>query len=69
MTTFYRCRDGDVLDAVCFDFYGTLESHVVEQVLAANIGLAGRGVFLPAGLQIVLPDIDLTSDDGVKLWD
>ncbi len=43
----------------------------VEKVLRANPGLAAYPLTLPAGLAILLPDLDTVSADNasVKLWD
>ena len=43
----------------------------VERVLLANPGLSAYPLVLPAGLNILLPDLDAgeVSDDAVKLWD
>lgn len=54
MTT-YRTKQGDVLDAVVWQFYGRQNSRFVEIVLEANRGLADHGPELPAGLTITLP--------------
>lgn len=68
MATVYRTRDGDVLDAICFAHYGT--EQVVIQVLDANTGLADVGVSYSAGVDIILPDIELPKDEPeVGLWD
>lgn len=49
----YQCKQGDVLDAVCYRHYGT-EVGTTEAVLKANFGLANY-VVLPVGLVILLP--------------
>ena len=43
----------------------------VEKVLQANPGLAAYPLVLPAGLNVLLPDLDAISADNasVKLWD
>lgn len=65
----YRTREGDVLDAVCWQHYGR-ESAVVA-VLEANPGLAGRGPVLPAGLVIDLPPLpeQEPGEGATRLWD
>lgn len=50
----YRTRDGDMIDAICMDHYGSQD--MVVQVYEANPGLAERGPVLPLGLVISLPD-------------
>lgn len=70
MTTIYQCKDGDTVDFVAWKFYGGTDNRVVEQVLEANPGLADKGAILPAGLEIILPEIAKpTTQAGVKLWD
>lgn len=69
MTT-YITSQGDTVEYIAWKFYGTQASKVVEQVLAANAGLADRGPVLPANVTITLPAIDTKAAAvGVKLWD
>lgn len=67
----YRTRDGDVLDAICWAYYGRVD--VVPAVLEANRDLARLGPVLPAGVLIELPALaqsDSVSDTpSVHLWD
>ena len=65
-----RANQGDTLDDVCWRHYGR-SSGVVEAVLAANPGLAGRGPILPMGTLIELPDVapQPTTSRTVNLWD
>ena len=44
---------------------------IVEQVLIANPKLASRGPLLPAGVEIVLPELESSVEDTqvVQLWD
>lgn len=63
----YRTQQGDVLDKICFDYYG--REDVVEFVLESNPGLADQGVSLPAGLLIILPDVVEPEQSVVRLWD
>lgn len=68
--TEYRCKQGDVLDAVCFAHYGT--ENMVEAIMNHNNGLAGIGTHLPLGLLIRLPVVTQTSvriTQTVSLWD
>jgi phage tail protein X len=70
MADTYLTSAGDMLDAICAQYYGATTNRVVEQVLEANAGLADYGPTLPAGLQIALPDIaQPAQQEGVKLWD
>ncbi len=69
MTTTYRTKRDDVLDWVCWRFYGTTIG-TVEAVLGANRGLADHGPMLPANLLIVMPDITTPATaQTVRLWD
>ena len=66
----YSTSEGDVVDYVVWKHYGTTDRQVVEQVLDANLGLSDLGPVLPAGVIIILPDIDTTQKArGIKLWD
>ena len=59
-----------MLDELCFRQYG--RENAVTAVLEANPGLAGLGSVLDAGVVIVFPDLDDTSEantESVKLWD
>lgn len=62
-------RDGDMLDAVCKRHYG--RESAVPLVLSANPHLAGQPAILPAGLEIILPDIPETPEADppeIRLW-
>lgn len=65
----YTTRLHDVLDKVCKKIYGTEQA--VHAVLIANPGLADQGEFLPAGLVIKLPDVQIApvAAPQIKLWD
>lgn len=66
----YITSEGELLDQIAFNYYGSTSNRVVEQVLEANAGLADYGPVLPAGLSIALPVIQQpTETKGVKLWD
>lgn len=70
MTTVYITKDGDVVDWVAWSYYGTQDNRTAELVYEANPGLADRGAVLPAGIEIILPDITPpTTTQGVRLWD
>ena len=56
--TVLRSVDGDVLDGVVWRHYGRVAGGV-EQVLAANPGLAALGPVLPPGTRIELPELRL----------
>ncbi|RKT81310.1 phage tail protein X [Rahnella aquatilis] len=62
-------EQGDTVDSLCWRYYGRTES-VVEQVYAANVGLAAAGAILPHGYAVELPDISLPAvSETVSLWD
>ncbi len=54
----YRTKDGDVLDAICYKYYGK-QSPAVEYVLAwpANAHLADLGAVYESGVLIELPEL------------
>jgi len=60
---------GDTVDEICWQHYGKTQG-VTEQVYEANPGLCDRGVRLPAGLRIYLPEVAQSSTkEVVQLWD
>lgn len=66
----YITRDGDTADYIAWKFYGFQDKQTVEQVLAANPGLADRGPILPPGVAVELPTLATpTVTPGLKLWD
>ncbi|MBC3948251.1 tail protein X [Pseudomonas folii] len=68
MATTCRTSDGDVLDVICQHYYGHLIG-TVEKVLDANQGLSDEPQPFRAGLIITLPDIEVSTDTAVTLWD
>lgn len=61
---------GDTVDHICWRHYGATANQVVEQVLAANPGLADLGPLLPAGIEVRLPAIIQPGQSkGLRLWD
>jgi phage tail protein X len=59
-----------MVDAIAAQYYGGTAAGQVEQVLAANPGLADYGPLLPRGVAITLPAIEAPkTTGGVKLWD
>jgi phage tail protein X len=68
MATTCRTSDGDLLDTLCYDFYGHLNGSV-EAVLDANQGLADEAQPFRSGVLIRLPDLLDPSDGTVMLWD
>jgi phage tail protein X len=68
MSAQYQTKAGDMLDAICWKFYGSSESGILEAVYAANQNLSFRGEVLPAGLIITLPDIATTQTQALSLF-
>ena len=65
----YQTRQGDSLDYICWKHYGR-QSGAVEQVLAANPGLAGLGVIYPENVTIVLPELAVVKTEStINIWD
>lgn len=65
----YTTKDGDVLDNICYIYYGHLTG-TVEKVMQANYRLSQYGPILPAGVKIVLPKIKIkSSKDIVRMWE
>jgi len=61
--------DGDMLDAICKRRYG--RESIVPLVLSANPHLAKQPAVLPAGLEIVLPDVPempAMNPPEIRLW-
>lgn len=67
MATTCRTSDGDLLDTLCQQYYGHL-SGSVEAVLDANQGLADEPQPFRAGVQILLPDLLIQTDEVIQLW-
>ncbi|MDF0501435.1 tail protein X [Burkholderia cenocepacia] len=62
-----RTCDGDVLDTLCYRYYGTLQG-TVEAVYDANPGLANQQQPFAAGVEILMPDLDAPRVESVQLW-
>ena len=60
----------DTVDAICWREYGR-SSGIVEKVLEVNPRLAELGVFLPMGIEVILPDIEAPQQikQTIQLWD
>jgi phage tail protein X len=64
----YVTKDGDVLDAICFQYYGSTTG-IVEKVLEANRHIADIGAIFEAGVKITLPDLNQEeATESIKLW-
>lgn len=66
--TRYQTKDGDVLDLICQNHYGNVDA-ALDAVLVANPGLSSNGPVLPAGILILLPDLDVSEVTPICLWD
>ncbi len=53
----YRSTRGDVVDLVCYDYYGR-SNGTTEAVFEANRWLSSYGPFLPGDVYILLPKLD-----------
>lgn len=62
-----RTSDGDVLDEICYAYYGTVLG-MTEAVYSANPGLAAYVQPFASGIVITLPDVDTPRDESVQLW-
>lgn len=65
----YTCKQDDVLDLICFEYYGN--ESIVATVLSHNPSLADQGTHLPQGLVIELPNVQMADpvEPQIKLWD
>ena len=73
MARTHTTKTGEMLDLICFRYYGGRQAGAVEAVLEANhlIRLSLQGPVLPPGLVITLPDLPTAAarPATVKLWD
>lgn len=70
--TEYLTKEGDTADLIAWKIYGRQDGRVVEELIDANPGLADLGPELPAGMTVLVPDVDETTaaaSNAVKLWD
>ena len=59
---------GEMLDAITHKHYkGRIGA--TEAVLDANVGLSKMGPVLPAGIEIILPDLPEVKPQVITLWD
>lgn len=58
------------LDLLVAELMGTTADGAVEALLAANPGLAAVGPFVPAGREIVVPEMPATETTGYpRVWE
>jgi|TARA_Y100000389_G_scaffold179538_1_gene193674 phage tail protein X len=68
MSIIYTTRDGDILDRICQNYYGST-TKIVERVLEANPHLSELDAVFDAGVKITLPEITIQKESEiVKLW-
>ena len=67
--TEYVTRDGDILDQICHEFYGSAGKYI-ELVLESNPRLSEKGPVFPSGVLIKLPDKNLIENTSsiIRLW-
>lgn len=66
---YYLSEEGDTLDRIVWKHYGRQSGGLVEQVLAANRGVAALGPTLPLGTKVVLPPAEEPrAQEAVRLW-
>lgn len=71
MATRYVTTGGEMLDLIAWRHYG-YHAGTVEAILEANRDLSQLPPVLPAGVEIVLPDLPSAGDrrpKTVRLWD
>ena len=69
MSERYITRQFDQLDAICFRYYGRTQQ-TVEAVLLANPNLGEMLPILPAGIIILLPDLQQPeTTTTLRIWD
>ncbi|GAB9153255.1 tail protein X [Bradyrhizobium diazoefficiens] len=73
-TVTYITKMFDRLDRICFERYGSTSNQIVEWVIEQNPGIEERGMVLPLGLKIDLPEAPkaLTAPPVLKkvfLWE
>ena len=69
MATQVRTIQGETVDALCWRHYGRTLG-MTEAVLEANPGLAAKGLILPQGLLVSMPDLPTPQPKPiVQLWD
>ena len=68
MSIIYTTKDGDILDAICFKYYGESKGST-EKVIEANRHLANESEIFEAGVKVILPQINQNEkSEVIKLW-
>ena len=67
MTTIYTTKAYDTIDLICWKYYGRTEG-TTEAVLEANYGLSCHQLFLPIGIDIILPETEKPKPKTIRLW-
>ena len=67
---YYRTQSGEVLDDICYRYYGDSRRYT-ESVLRANPSLADQPALLPADIMIALPALAewALHHNTLRLWD
>ena len=64
----YRSKDGDMIDKICHDYYGSISP--LAELMTANPSIADYGPVLPSGVVINLPAVVTPAQETVvRLWD
>ena len=68
MSRIYMTRDGEMLDAIAARIYGS--EAAVHDIIDANPGITAMPERLPAGVKIILPDLQtpIGNPKTVRLW-
>lgn len=61
-------RDNSRIDVLAQEIYG-FQAGAVEALLAANTGLSDICFAIPAGTEIICPDVSKPVKKSLKLWD
>ena len=66
----YRTKSGELIDEICYKYYGRTNEKIVELILEYNSDiLSGQKARLEEGLILKLPAIEIKPTEGVSLWD
>ncbi|MBK1625204.1 tail protein X [Afifella marina] len=70
MKTVYTVSEDERLDRLAKAIYGTEQGGTVEALLNANPGLAAKGMIVPAGTELVIPEQVAAEEPAlVRPWD